>query len=399
MSPLQQIILPWLSEINLGKATQLEFIASICAVLIGIGLLIIVYLVVGRLILPSIQKIALHFSPGKITPLARRLEKLDHRLAVLFSCIVFLTSFNFIYPPSELLNPLLKNAGQILLMLYGGLIVSSIASIAGAIYNQLTFSKDVPIQGLIQVVKLSTFIVTTILIFSIMIDKSPTYILSGFGALAAVILLVFKDTILGFVASIQIAANRLVTNGDWIEVERFGADGEVEELGLNTVKVRNWDKTITTIPTYALISESFKNWRGMSESGGRRIKRAINIDMLSIKLIDKTLQNKLQDSELLSACLAANKPKLNEITNIKLFRMYAGYYLKNHTKLNKSLTLMVRELQPTTQGLPIELYCFSENKSWIPYEHLQADIVDHLIASLEIFELKPFQMFSQKYSG
>ena len=228
MSPLQTLILPWLA--NMPEA---GLISAIIAVLLGISLLVVVYLFASRLLLPTLQKIALYFSPKTIGPLSHLIHKLDRRLSVLFCTILFLTTFHFIYPSTELLTSIFKSGGQILLVIYAGLIFSSVVSIAGAIYNQLSFSKDVPIQGLIQVIKLVTFIVAAILVFSIMIGKTPAYILSGFGALAAVILLVFKDTILGFVASIQIAANRLVTYGDWIEVKSFGADGEVEELGLN----------------------------------------------------------------------------------------------------------------------------------------------------------------------
>jgi len=394
MSPLQELILPWLTNVP-----EAGLISAAIAVLSGMSLLVVVYLFASRLLLPTLQKVALYFSPKTIGPLSHLIHKLDRRLSVLFCGIVFLTTFHFIYPSTELLASVFKSGGQILLVIYAGLIFSSVVSIAGAIYNQLSFSKDVPIQGLIQVIKLVTFIVAAILVFSIMIGKTPAYILSGFGALAAVILLVFKDTILGFVASIQIAANRLVTYGDWIEVKSFGADGEVEELGLNTVKVRNWDKTITTIPTYALISDSFKNWRGMSESGGRRIKRSMNIDMLSIKIVTESMQNELINNENLQGFLLKNVKPLAGQTNIGLFRQYAEFYLKQHASLNQNLTLMVRELQPTQHGLPIEFYCFSQDKRWIPYEHLQADIIDHFLAMLLVFNLKPYQSISGEYKG
>ena len=394
MSPLQKLVLPWLNNIY-----EADLISAVISVLLGISLLLVVYLFASRLLLPTLQKIALYFSPKTIGPLSNLIHKLDRRLSVLFCGIVFLTSFHFIYPSTELLAAVFKSGGQILLVIYAGLIFSSVVSIAGAIYNQLSFAKDVPIQGLIQVIKLMTFIIAAILVFSIMIGKTPAYILSGFGALAAVILLVFKDTILGFVASIQIAANRLVTYGDWIEVKSYGADGEVEELGLNTVKVRNWDNTISTIPTYALISDSFKNWRGMAESGGRRIKRSMNIDMLSIVIITESMQNNLINNEHLQDFLLKNVQPLVGQTNISLFRQYAEFYLKQHPSLNQNLTLMVRELQPTQYGLPIEFYCFSQDKRWIPYEHLQAEIVDHFLATLLIFNLKPYQSISGEYKS
>jgi miniconductance mechanosensitive channel len=206
------------------------------------------------------------------------------------------------------------------------------------------------------------------------------------------LLLVFKDTILGFVASIQIAANRLVADGDWIQLDQYGADGEIEELGLNTVKVRNWDKTITTVPTYALISQSFKNWRGMQESGGRRIKRAINLDLNSICIIDNEFIDAIKSHHIVADILSQQQfEEAIDKSNIRLFRIYAEEYLRQHQALNKDLTLMVRELAPTSEGLPVEIYCFSSDKRWIPYEHLQADLIDHLLAVLSVFSLRPYQ--------
>ena len=240
--------------------------------------------------------------------------------------------------------------------------------------------------------------VCAILIVSILLEKSPTYILSGFGAIAAVTLLVFKDTILGFVASIQIAANRLVTYGDWIQVDSYGADGEVIDLGLNTVKVRNWDNTITTIPTYMLVAGSFKNWRGMQESGGRRIKRSLNIDMNSIRLVDDAFREQIDTAIPLHDYIRVSSLP-DPVTNLGLFRRYAEGYLKQHEKINRDLTLMVRELQPMNHGLPIEFYCFSEDKRWISYEHLQAEIMDHLLAVLPIFALRPYQSVTGQISA
>lgn len=390
MSQLQQWLLPWLTQVP-----NPELVARILSVIAGYLTLFLVYQFSRRLFLPSLEKITVRLAPNRVGSLRQHFTKLNRRLAGLICSVVFLSSFDWFFLPTELNHVILVKLGQIALIIYAGFIVSSIATIAGAAYNQLAFSKDVPILGLIQVIKLATFIVSAILIISLLLDKSPTYILSGFGALAAVLMLVFKDTILGFVASIQIAANRLVANGDWIQFDSYGADGEVEEIGLNTVKVRNWDKTITTIPTYALIASSFKNWRGMQESGGRRIKRAINIDLYSFKPCDDNLLARLQANELIAKVL---DDKLNSTllgkANVSIFRLFAEEYLKQHTQLNHGLTLMVRELAPTEFGLPIEIYCFSEDKRWIPYEHLQADLIDMLFSQLSNFELKPYQALS-----
>ncbi|MBQ4834349.1 mechanosensitive ion channel [Pseudoalteromonas sp. MMG010] len=385
---LQELIAPWFD-----KVPDADFLIPITTICIGIISLLFVYLFTRRLMLPGIQKVVTKLSPSRIGALAPILAKLNRRIAGTLCCVLFLATFDSVYPVSEIAGEILKTIGQAILIIYAGFIFSSIVSIAGAIYNQLEFSRDVPIQGLIQVVKLATFIVCAILIVSVVLEKSPTYILSGFGAIAAVTLLVFKDTILGFVASIQIAANRLVTYGDWIQVDNYGADGEVIDLGLNTVKVRNWDNTITTIPTYMLVAGSFKNWRGMQESGGRRIKRSLNIDMNSICLVDDQLHKQISNSIKLDDFIVIGSLP-NPVSNLGLFRRYAEGYLKRHKKVNSSLTLMVRELQPLNHGLPIEFYCFSEDKRWISFEHLQAEIMDHLLAVLPIFSLHPYQSVS-----
>lgn len=389
---LQELIAPWFE-----KVPDANFLSSITATAIGVCSLLILYLFTRRLMLPGIQKVVTKLSPERIGALSPMLTKLNKRIAGLLCCVLFLATFDSVYPVNELAAEILKTVGQALLIIYVGFIISSIVSIAGAIYNQLEFAREVPIQGLIQVVKLITFIVCGILIVSIVLEKSPTYILSGFGAIAAVTLLVFKDTILGFVASIQIAANRLVTYGDWIQVENYGADGEVIDLGLNTVKVRNWDNTITTIPTYMLVAGSFKNWRGMQESGGRRIKRSLNIDMNSICLVGDEFRKQINAAIPLHEYIRITTLP-DPVSNLGLFRRYAEGYLKQHSKINTSLTLMVRELQPLNHGLPIEFYCFSEDKRWISYEHLQAEIMDHLLAVLPIFGLRAYQSVSGQLS-
>lgn len=389
---LQQLIMPWFEGVP-----DASLLSALTATAIGVCSLLFVYLFTGRLMLPGIQTVVTKVSPQRIGALAPMLTKLNRRFAGMLCCVLFLATFDSIYPVGEFSAEVFKIIGQTLLIIHIGFIISSIVSIAGGIYNQLEFAREVPIQGLIQVVKLITFMICAILIVSIILEKSPTYILSGFGAIAAVTLLVFKDTILGFVASIQIAANRLVTYGDWIQVENYGADGEVIDLGLNTVKVRNWDNTITTIPTYMLVAGSFKNWRGMQESGGRRIKRSLNIDMNSIRLVDEELTNILGQAIVLNDYIKLSTLP-DPVSNLGLFRRYAEGYLKQHEKINTSLTLMVRELQPLNHGLPIEFYCFSQDKRWISFEHLQAEIMDHLLAVLPLFDLRPYQSVTGQFS-
>lgn len=262
-----------------------------------------------------------------------------------------------------------------------------------------------PLRGLLQTVKLVASILTAILAVSLLMDKSPLILLSGLGALSAVLLLVFKDPILGLVAGIQLSANNMLAVGDWLEMPKYGADGDVVDIALTTVKVRNWDKTITTIPTYALISDSFKNWRGMSEAGGRRIKRSIHVEMSSVCFLSKEQLDELKKAQLLSDYITSTISEIEKenadkkadmtvmqngrrMTNVGTFRKYLVSYLKNHPKIHQSMTLIVRQLEPTTNGLPIEIYAFTNTTSWNAYEDIQSDIFDHIIAVLPAFSLR-----------
>jgi len=268
--------------------------------------------------------------------------------------------------------------------------------------------KDKPLQSYFQLGKILTSGFMIILGLSIATGQSPIYFLTSLGAATAILLLVFKDTILGFVGSIQLAANDMVRIGDWITMDKFGADGDVIEITLNTVKVQNFDKTITTIPTYSFISDSFKNWRGMEKSEGRRIKRALNIELSSIKFCSAETLNKLQKIEYLNQYIQTKEKEITEYnsnhniktefllngrhqTNIGLYREYITQYLKNNTNINQNMTLMVRQLSPTPLGVPIEIYCFSTKKEWAIYENITADIFDHLYAATSYFDLTLFE--------
>jgi miniconductance mechanosensitive channel len=276
------------------------------------------------------------------------------------------------------------------------------------IYQTLEVAINVPIKVFIQVFKVLVYFVGGIVVISIIIHKSPLYLLSGLGAITAVLMLVFKDSILGLVAGIQLTANKMISQGDWIEMPKYGADGDVLEVALTTVKVQNFDKTISTIPTYALISDSFKNWRGMSESGGRRIKRAINIDMNTIKFCDETTLKRFSKIQYISEYLGSKEIELAEynkqnqidalsringrhLTNIGTYRAYIRAYLRKHPMINQDMTVMVRQLASTEHGLPIEVYAFSSDKNWDNYEVIMADIFDHLLAIVPEFDLSVFQ--------
>ena len=274
--------------------------------------------------------------------------------------------------------------------------------------------KDKPIDSYIQVFMLLIWAIGIIVVFSIITGKEIAYFLGAMGALSAVLLLVFKDTILGFVASIQIAANDLVRIGDWVTMEKYGADGDVIEINLSTVKIQNFDKTITTIPTYNLISDSFKNWRGMAESAGRRIKRSILISTPSICFLGSDELEKLYKIERISNYISERNSEIDQynkaanndkslaingrnLTNLGIYRKYVENYLKSHPKISNQLTVMCRQLPTNKFGAtPLEIYAFSHDKEWVAYEHLTADIFDHLLAALKYFNLESFEIHNGK---
>ena len=276
--------------------------------------------------------------------------------------------------------------------------------------------KDKPIMSYVQLANIMIYVVAAILVFATILDKDPLALLGALGALTAVLMLIFKDTILGLVASIQISSHDMVRVGDWVSMPQYGTDGDVLEITLNTVKIQNWDKTISTIPTYAFISGSFKNWRGMTDSRGRRIKRSLNINMTSIKFCtDEEIAN-YKNIEMLKGYIDSIQSEItthNEtnshdkssllngrnLTNIGLFREYAHQYLMANENLRMDLTLMVRQLEPTENGLPIEVYCFSSNINWVDYERIQADIFDHLLSSISNFDLEIFQNPTGKFGS
>jgi len=274
--------------------------------------------------------------------------------------------------------------------------------------TRVPYFKDKPIMSYVQIANLMIYVVAAILIIATILDRDPLALLGALGALTAVLMLVFKDTILGLVASIQLSSHDMVRVGDWVSMPDYGTDGDVLEITLNTVKIQNWDKTISTIPTYAFISGSFKNWRGMTDSKGRRIKRSLNINMTSIKFCTDEEISQYKNIELLKDYIesiqseiathndtnSSDKSSLlngRNLTNIGLFREYAHQYLMANENIRKDLTVMVRQLEPTENGLPIEVYCFSSNINWVEYEGIQSDIFDHLLSSTSNFDLEIFQ--------
>lgn len=276
------------------------------------------------------------------------------------------------------------------------------------IYNRKESFKNKPLKGFVQIIQVIVFFIGFIIIISILIGKSPATLFAGLGASAAILTLVFKDTILGFVAGIQLSANDMLRQGDWITMSKYGADGTVIEVTLNAIKVRNFDNTITTIPPYALVSDAFQNWRGMQDSGARRIKRSINIDMNSVHFCTPEMLDRFRKIALITNYIDSKEEELKKYnkehnidasirvngrrqTNIGVFRAYLVSYLKNHPNVNSNLTCMVRQLQPTEKGIPMELYFFAATTQWIPYEDIQSDVFDHIMAVVPEFGLQVFQ--------
>jgi miniconductance mechanosensitive channel len=286
----------------------------------------------------------------------------------------------------------------------------SLLSVSNSYYERIKKSHQPSIKGYIQLVKIIITVTAVVLIVAMMLDKSPMAFLTGLGAASAIIILVFKDTILGFVASVQVASYDMVRVGDWITIKQLQVDGDVEDVSLNTVKIRNFDKTVTTIPTASLITNGVQNWRGMEETKGRRIKRAINIDIKTIKFCDEVLLKKLSKITNLTKYIkdvtkeissynsktSSQGDRLNgrALTNIGLFRKYIYNYLKENEYIRDDLTFLIRQLQPGQSGIPIEIYVFTNDTNWINYENIQSDIFDHLLAALPEFELAAFQIIS-----
>ena len=247
--------------------------------------------------------------------------------------------------------------------------------------------KNHSLKGIYQMFKLVAVCIGAIIIISTLVDKNPVTILTGLGAGTAILMLVFQDTIKGLVAGIQLMANDMLRPGDWISMPKYGADGDVMEVTLTTVKVRNWDKTIITVPPYALVNDSFQNWRGMFDTGGRRIKRSINIDMNTVRFCTEEELAEFMKQPWMEGFESTGKQEVN----LYIFRHYMEYYLRHHPKVSQELIMTVRQLQPTAQGMPVELYFFSADTAWLKYEHLQAEVFDHVLAMMHVFGLKVFQ--------
>jgi len=331
------------------------------------------------------------------------------RLADVAPALVVLYGVRLVPNISDHLDSLVERIAAAAIVLALAQAAAATLNALNTIYSNSPQFRQRPIKGYLEIIKIVVYLLAALGAVAILLDKSPWVFVSGIGALAAVLMLVFKDTILSLVASVQIASNDMLKLGDWISMPQAGVDGDVIDVALHTVKVQNFDKTISTIPTYAFISESFRNWRGMEESGGRRIKRSLNVDLNSIRFLSEEEVGRLGGWALLSGYLAEKREELSaynaeagrdpqvnadirRLTNIGTFRAYVRAYLESHPKVHtRGYTLIVRQLEPTASGLPLEIYCFSNDQDWTRYEGIQADIFDHIFAMVPEFGLRLFQ--------
>jgi miniconductance mechanosensitive channel len=330
------------------------------------------------------------------------------RISHLAPALIIFYLLKYVLYDYETIITIVRGAIKVYLVILGLMVLDPFINGLHNIYQTLPISRDRSIKGYVQVVKIIIYFIAILLIVAILFNKEVARLLAGLGAVAAILILVFKDTLLGFVASIQLSANKMIKVGDWITMPKHNADGTVIEISLHTVKVQNWDKTIITIPTYALVSDSFTNWKGMEESGGRRIKRSVNIDMKSVKFCTKEMVEKFKKIKFLKEYIEQKLAEIelynkeNDIdesvivngrrmTNIGTFRKYLESYLHHHPKIHDNMTFLVRQLQPTDKGIPIEIYVFSNDQRWANYESIQSDIFDHVLAVIPEFELRVFQ--------
>jgi len=402
---MNEFLTSWVSKIpNISGYETL--VTELIASLLVIFLAVISYVVTHRVIVHLIHKFLTKTKSDLDDILVKR--KVFHRLAYLAPSYVIYKLMPAVLVEHSSVAALISVATLIYFVFVIAMVIDSIIDSVMDVYRAFPVSRQIPIQSFGQVAKLLTYFIAIITIVSLIIGESPIKLFAGLGAMTAVLMLVFKDPILGFVAGIQLSYNKMVGLGDWVEIPQHNADGDILEIGLTTVKVRNFDNTITTVPTQSLINESFKNWRGMQESGGRRIKRALYIDVNSIGFCDQERLTRFSKIDYISDYIETKNQELTEhnakhvgheespvngrrFTNIGTFRAYILAYLQNHDQINKNLTVLVRQLAPTEAGLPLEIYAFSAEKNWIKYEAIQADIFDHLFAVAREFDLRIFQ--------
>ncbi len=391
----------WLLDLGLGA----EIAKAMRWIILGIGVFAVAWLsnwIAKKVLLVLVSRFVRRTKTTWDDALIQ--NRVFARIAHILPGIVFYSAAP-LFPPVE---DLVSRMAYIYLILVGLFVFNSFLNAIQKIYQGFAVSRHRPIKGYIQIIQIIATIMIAIVVIATMMNRQVWPLLTGLGAMTAIIILIFRDSILGLVASIQLSNNDMVRIGDWVEMPKYDADGDVIDVSLTTIKVQNWDKTITTIPAYAMIADSFKNWRGMQDSGGRRIKRSVNIDMSSIKFCTTEMLDRFEKYQLLTDYIKQRRKDIAEynkknkvdtselingrnMTNVGTFRAYIAAYLKAHPMIHDDMTFLIRHLQPDEKGLPIEIYVFSRDQRWANYEAIQADIFDHILAVVPLFDLRVFQ--------
>jgi miniconductance mechanosensitive channel len=396
----------WLLELG-AQETWARAIADFSGFLFVIAIAIIAFYLTKFIIVRTVHRFASRSSSHWDDAFVAR--KVFSRLSYFVPALIIHSLSPYVIPDYPNTLSVIRVLVKVYIDTMGLVVAFSVLNAALDIYNSYELSKSRPIKGFIQVIKIVMVLIYIVILVTILFVKDNSFgWLAGLGAFSAVLLLVFKDPILGFVGGIQLTTNDMVRIGDWIEMSKYGADGTVVDITITTVKVQNWDKTITTIPTYSLISDSFRNWRGMEESGGRRIKRSIMIDQSSVKFCTEEMLDRFSKFEHVAGYVKNKEEEIEKYnkskgindtvlvngrrqTNLGVFRAYLSGYLKNNPNINPEMTFLIRHLQPTERGIPMEIYVFSKIQEWATYEDIQSDIFDHILASISHFDLRVFQ--------
>ena len=384
METINNGLMTWLQQLGVAEGSLL----TVQRIVVIAAILLIAYvldMICRKIVMPGVRKVT---AKTQITWDDYLLnDDVLNNVCHLIPPVVVYALIPFAFPHEPALLEFVLKICWIYITVVGMKLVCAFLTSLYTISSEHEKLKNHSMKGFYQMIKLIVICIGSIIIISTLIDKDPIAILTGLGAGTAILMLVFQDTIKGLVAGVQLTANDMLRPGDWITMPKYGADGDVIEVTLTTVKVRNWDKTITTVPPYALVNDSFQNWRGMFDMGGRRVKRSINIDMNTVRFCTEEELAEFKKQPWMEGFEETGK----EEVNLYIFRHYVMYYLKHHPKVHQELIMTVRQLQPTAQGIPIELYFFSANTAWLRYEHLQAEVFDHVLAMLHKFDLKVFQ--------
>ena len=384
METINSGLMTWLQQMGVAEGSLL----TVQRIVVIAAILLIAYvldMICRKIVMPGVRKVT---AKTQITWDDYLLnDDVLNNVCHLIPPVVVYALIPFAFPHEPALLEFILKICWIYITVVGMKLVCAFLTSLYTISSEHEKLKNHSMKGFYQMIKLIVICIGSIIIISTLINKDPIAILTGLGAGTAILMLVFQDTIKGLVAGVQLTANDMLRPGDWITMPKYGADGDVIEVTLTTVKVRNWDKTITTVPPYALVNDSFQNWRGMFDMGGRRVKRSINIDMNTVRFCTEEELAEFKKQSWMEGFEATGK----EEVNLYIFRHYVMHYLTHHPKVHQGLTMIVRQLQPTAQGMPIELYFFSANTAWVKYEALQAEVFDHVLATLHRFDLKVFQ--------